>query len=281
MASPALSSSNAKNPSSSNSPTGPFTTRREPRQRHPASLTCPLCSKIFTRSYNLRSHLRTHNDERPFTCSVCGRAFARQHDRKRHERLHRGEQQFLCGGELKGSASKQWGCGRAFARFEPFARHLRSSLGRSCIKPLFDQEKAQQRPAFISTMTPIITPTMASEQHPRRCATNGASATTSMDVDACTLWPLPDPAPYWSSLAPLSGAPLPQWPASATMNCSPSPSADPFADMESLFDFESTTTSTEDARTIGFGAYTNWWRSYTSAVRGMKANEHNEDPDRG
>lgn len=56
--------------------------------RHPATFECNICSKRFTRAYNLRSHLRTHIDERPFVCTVCGKAFARQNDRQRHETLH-------------------------------------------------------------------------------------------------------------------------------------------------------------------------------------------------
>jgi hypothetical protein len=107
-------------------------------QKHPATFQCSLCPKRFTRAYNLRSHLRTHTDERPFVCTVCGKAFARQHDRKRHESLHSGEKKFVCKGELK--AGGQWGCGRRFARADALGRHFRSEAGRICIKPLLDEE---------------------------------------------------------------------------------------------------------------------------------------------
>ncbi|PLN84182.1 hypothetical protein BDW42DRAFT_163137 [Aspergillus taichungensis] len=107
-------------------------------QKHPATFQCHLCPKRFTRAYNLRSHLRTHTDERPFVCTVCGKAFARQHDRKRHEGLHSGEKKFVCRGEL--ARDGQWGCGRRFARADALGRHFRSEAGRICIKPLLDEE---------------------------------------------------------------------------------------------------------------------------------------------
>lgn len=65
------------------------------QQNHPVSFHCNLCPKRFTRAYNLRSHLRTHTDERPFVCTVCGKAFARQYERKHHERLHAGRRTFV------------------------------------------------------------------------------------------------------------------------------------------------------------------------------------------
>ncbi|EWC45880.1 hypothetical protein DRE_04887 [Drechslerella stenobrocha 248] len=111
-------------------------------QKHPATFQCTLCPKRFTRAYNLRSHLRTHTDERPFVCTVCGKAFARQHDRKRHEGLHSGEKRFVCRGELKSGGS--WGCSRRFARADALGRHFRSEAGRVCIKPLLDEE-AEER----------------------------------------------------------------------------------------------------------------------------------------
>ncbi|KAK9472255.1 uncharacterized protein V1510DRAFT_430527 [Dipodascopsis tothii] len=108
-------------------------------QRHPANYACTLCSKKFTRAYNLRSHLRTHTDERPFVCTVCGKAFARQHDRKRHEELHTGVKKFECRGELLNGAGV-WGCGRKFARADALGRHFRSEAGRECIRPLLEEE---------------------------------------------------------------------------------------------------------------------------------------------
>lgn len=111
-------------------------------QKHPATFQCNLCPKRFTRAYNLRSHLRTHTDERPFVCTVCGKAFARQHDRKRHEGLHSGEKKFVCRGDL--GSGGHWGCGRRFARADALGRHFRSEAGRVCIKPLLDEEAVER-----------------------------------------------------------------------------------------------------------------------------------------
>lgn len=111
-------------------------------QKHPATFQCTLCPKRFTRAYNLRSHLRTHTDERPFVCSVCGKAFARQNDRARHESLHSGEKKFVCRGDLKDG--NKWGCGRRFARADGLGRHFRSEAGRVCIRPLLEEEARER-----------------------------------------------------------------------------------------------------------------------------------------
>lgn len=146
------------------------------QQKHPATFQCSLCPKRFTRAYNLRSHLRTHTDERPFVCTVCGKAFARQHDRKRHEGLHSGEKKFVCRGLLRSSTANggsgsangtnggggggtgqppaQWGCGRRFARADALGRHFRSEAGRVCIKPLLDEEAAERQRAYLAQQQP-------------------------------------------------------------------------------------------------------------------------------
>lgn len=120
---------------------------------------CPHCNKTFLKPYNLKSHMKTHSNDKPFKCSLCGKRFARSHDRKRHESLHAGEKNFKCEGLLKDGITS-WGCGKKFARADALARHFRTEIGWLCIKPLMDEAKESEKKEALEQLAmhpPIMT----------------------------------------------------------------------------------------------------------------------------
>jgi len=73
-------SSNPEADESTSPTTGDQSMSRDGKKR---KHKCQECGQYFTRLHNLKSHLLTHSQEKPFICQECGHKFRRLHDLKR------------------------------------------------------------------------------------------------------------------------------------------------------------------------------------------------------
>jgi len=73
-------SSNQEGDGSTSPIAGDHTISRDGKKR---KHKCNECGQYFTRLHNLKSHLLTHSQEKPFICQECGHKFRRLHDLKR------------------------------------------------------------------------------------------------------------------------------------------------------------------------------------------------------
>ena len=115
-----------------------FPSWKRPRR---TEFKCIHCNIVFKKSYNLRSHLRTHNTGRPYECPGCGKGFARTSDLTRHMSSHTGEKRHFCRGFLKNG--DPWGCGKAFSRADILRNHYRSKTGQECRRPLLEEQEQE------------------------------------------------------------------------------------------------------------------------------------------
>ncbi|CAL5987357.1 C2H2 type domain-containing protein [Hexamita inflata] len=58
-------------------------------------MKCTECPKSFNAESQLKIHMRTHTNERPFSCEKCGKAFTQKNNLTKHSQIH-GEAKFEC-----------------------------------------------------------------------------------------------------------------------------------------------------------------------------------------
>ena len=114
------------------------TQSRSRKRQTNQELKCYHCSKVFTKKYNLTSHLRTHSNDRPYKCRLCDHGFARESDYIRHMSTH-SEKLYKCGGTLKDGSP--WGCGKSFARADILSTHHKSKIGQICLTPYLQEQQ--------------------------------------------------------------------------------------------------------------------------------------------
>ncbi|KAF1379455.1 hypothetical protein PFLUV_G00176230 [Perca fluviatilis] len=76
---------------------------------------CQLCDKTFKTTNILRTHLKTHSDQKNFSCDLCGTSFRTKGSLIRHNRRHTDERPYRC--TL---------CGQSFRESGALTRHLKA-----------------------------------------------------------------------------------------------------------------------------------------------------------
>eukprot|EP01083_Nonionella_stella_P174413 604520_1 len=94
------------------------TCNEHPHQCH----KCHKCNKVFKRKGNLETHMRSHEQTKPYTCTECNKRFCRKVELKLHMRVHTGEKPYHC-----------MACNQRFARNANLKKHLRSKKHKKAI----------------------------------------------------------------------------------------------------------------------------------------------------
>ncbi|XP_026218572.1 transcription factor E4F1 [Anabas testudineus] len=76
---------------------------------------CQLCEKTFKTTNILRTHMKTHSDQKNFSCDLCGTSFRTKGSLIRHNRRHTDERPYHC--NL---------CGQSFRESGALTRHLKA-----------------------------------------------------------------------------------------------------------------------------------------------------------
>lgn len=140
-----------------------------------AKWTCTFedCGKKFGRKENIKSHVQTHLNDRPYQCPSCTKRFVRQHDLKRHAKIHTGIKPYPCE------------CGNRFARHDALTRHKQRGMCVGAFEGIVKRNVKRGRPR---KPRPDMDDRMdkASRTRRKNASTSSVSSVSQSDSSAAT-----------------------------------------------------------------------------------------------
>ncbi|CAJ2510683.1 Uu.00g063080.m01.CDS01 [Anthostomella pinea] len=128
--------------------------QRQPRKlttKEEANFQCEVkgCGKLFSRSYNFKAHMETHDEQReyPFPCTVpdCNKKFVRKTDLQRHNQsVHMKERNHKCDF-----------CSRLFARKDTLRRHMEDGCSKRFDIGTLDLREAEPYDSYHTHPRPL------------------------------------------------------------------------------------------------------------------------------
>ena len=92
------------------------------------------CKRLFKRKENIKAHVQTHLNDRPYKCGICKKPFVRHHDLKRHARIHSEQKDYKCE------------CGERFGRMDALTRHKQRRICHGAFEGSPRKENKRGRP---------------------------------------------------------------------------------------------------------------------------------------
>lgn len=167
-----------------------------------AKWTCTFedCGKKFGRKENIKSHVQTHLNDRPYQCPSCIKRFVRQHDLKRHAKIHTGIKPYPCE------------CGNRFARHDALTRHKQRGMCVGAFEGIVKRNVKRGRPR---KPRPDLDDRMdkASRTRRKNASTSSVSSSASFSQSDSSAATTPiDSSDMFDDILHLSTSSLPQLP---------------------------------------------------------------------
>ncbi|KAL7732030.1 hypothetical protein ACLKA6_015793 [Drosophila palustris] len=107
------------------------------------TFNCEMCQKCFTTLSDLKKHMRTHTQERPYKCPEddCGKAFTASHHLKTHRRTHTGEKPYPC---QEDSCQKSFSTSHSLKSHKKTHQRQMLNKGKKKLKRAQKQQQQQQ-----------------------------------------------------------------------------------------------------------------------------------------